>query len=729
MDRAEKVKIYKKSRKNRIKYTPRGTGGDKKRLFGITALAIVLLAGGVVFLQVHNRHKQSGLAYVSETEFASLMSFLTDGGGSRAAGHDVMDGAGSQAADRSGGPALTQDKMKAYVQTVGLSEMISVPGGKDKLSRAEVMDYYSQILDYLDLEGNVRKKNVLILEKSAMSCRTDKGKFQLKSQVLQLEPFHTYEVYAMDKTLLGVVGESDKAATLKDVRVISAEKDVNGATGGKGEKHAASSLGFEYQEKEYQVSYSGNDGLKENDRCTLRIQNGEVLSVQDIKASSPSAQASAKEPQTVQKSMPNAVRVLLLNGGGVHYSQVYLICDGDCTVKNKKKKKFYKKSEIIHVKKHNLKKGNYITISPQKEDGRLYLMDAKGNVVSNGYYGDMEVYRDAEGYYIVNDVPIEKYLYSVVASEMPASFAPEALKAQAVCARSYVYRQMAAEDYSAYHAQIDDSTNYQVYNRSEVSDVDVKAVEETAGEVMYAQGELVNAYYYSASCGFTSGMEIWDQKGLYPYLKAKPLVKGMEKFDLSKESKFRKYITKAGYRGYDSGSPYFRWNVSVELSGRIEQLKETIQSRRDINPSLITLYATSGARVKKVSSLRGFGGVEKMYCAKRSKSGAVLKLVIGFEFGRAEIKSEYNIRSILGCALEKITYANQTENTTTRFLPSAYFSLSFHKKSGRYYLAGGGNGHGMGMSQYAADGMAKEGWDYKKILTFFYDGASIKKIR
>lgn len=44
-------------------------------------------------------------------------------------------------------------------------------------------------------------------------------------------------------------------------------------------------------------------------------------------------------------------------------------------------------------------------------------------------------------------------------------------------------------------------------------------------------------------------------------------------------------------------------------------------------------------------------------------------------------------------------------------------------------MAGGGNGHGMGMSQYAADGMAKEGWDYKKILTFFYDGASIKKIR
>ena len=115
-----------------------------------------------------------------------------------------------------------------------------------------------------------------------------------------------------------------------------------------------------------------------------------------------------------------------------------------------------------------------------------------------------------------------------------------------------------------------------------------------------------------------------------------------------------------------------------------------------------------------------------MYCSRRGKSGAVLVLTIQFEFGKVLIESEYNIRSILGCAIEQITYADGTVDTDCRFLPSAYFFLSFQKKSGRYILTGGGNGHGMGMSQYGAAGMAREGWDYRQILTFFYDGVQIR---
>ncbi len=117
-----------------------------------------------------------------------------------------------------------------------------------------------------------------------------------------------------------------------------------------------------------------------------------------------------------------------------------------------------------------------------------------------------------------------------------------------------------------------------------------------------------------------------------------------------------------------------------------------------------------------------------MYCSKRGKSGAILVLTVQFEFGKVEIRSEYNIRSILGCAMEQITYADGTTDTSVRFLPSAYFSISFDKKSSRYVLTGGGNGHGMGMSQYGAAGMARAGWNYKQILEFFYDGARVQHI-
>ena len=118
-----------------------------------------------------------------------------------------------------------------------------------------------------------------------------------------------------------------------------------------------------------------------------------------------------------------------------------------------------------------------------------------------------------------------------------------------------------------------------------------------------------------------------------------------------------------------------------------------------------------------------------MSCTKRGKSGAILVLTIQFEFGKVEIRSEYNIRSVVGCAMEQITYADGTSDTASRFLPSAYFTVSFDKKSSRYVLTGGGNGHGMGMSQYGAAGMSQAGWDYKQILSFYYDGATVKKVR
>ena len=227
-------------------------------------------------------------------------------------------------------------------------------------------------------------------------------------------------------------------------------------------------------------------------------------------------------------------------------------------------------------------------------------------------------------------------------------------------------------------------------------------------------------------------MEIWGQKEKdYPYLKIKslnPADTSSDKLDLSDEEDFRKYISKKEADVFDSSSRYYRWQAKAELSACTKELKEKIKIRQEINPNQFTFYSTAKKKVRKVSSLKGFGGAKKMYCSKRGKSGAVLVLTIQFEFGKVEIKSEYNIRSIIGCTMEQITYADGTTDTGSRFLPSAYFSLSYHKKSGRYVLTGGGNGHGMGMSQYGAAGMAQAGWNYKQILTFFYDGVKVQTI-
>lgn len=460
--------------------------------------------------------------------------------------------------------------------------------------------------------------------------------------------------------------------------------------------------------------------------CTLCIKDGRVTKVKDIEGAG-NAGLQPESGERAAKKLPKSVKVLLLNQGAVHYEQVYLACNGSCEVTKGGRTTAYKASKVINIKKLKLKKGKYAVITPVKGSSKLFLTDKKGSGISKGYYGSFLIYRDSEGYYIVNKVNVEKYLYSVVASEMPSYFGMEALKAQAVCARSYVYQKMQEGDYREYHAQIDDSTNYQVYNKSDVSKADIQAVKETAGMVMYAQDEIVNAYYFSSSCGYSSGMEVWNQAGAFPYLTAKSLLRSGEKLDLSDEGVFRKFITSSDADAYDSSSRYFRWKAKVELSACLKELRQKIQSRYKINPKNISFYST-GKKTKKVSSLKGFGGIKKIYCSKRGGSGAILELTIRFEFGKVVVKSEYNIRSIIGCAMEQITYADGSTDTSSRFLPSAYFSISFDEKSGRYLLSGGGNGHGMGMSQYGADSMAQEGWDYEKILKFYYDGIIIRKI-
>lgn len=665
-------------------------------LLGILAVCICMFGSYLI----HKKGESPALAYVTQTEFASLMSFLDE---------DILQ----EQWEKDDGQEVTRQEIRDFLQSIGLSDMIAANGGNEKLDRESVMKYYDQIRDYLDVGETVSKKTILCLKQSKNSCYTQDGKLKLKVDSLKLEDMHTYEVYVMGKEILGIRKESGKAVTLKNVGV----KDVS-----------KNEITFTYQNKEYKADCKDGTMLQENMQCTIYVKNGSITEAKDKK------EDAAGGKSTVE--MADTVSVLLLNHGVIHYDQVNLSCDTGCVVEHQKKSEKQAASYVLSSQKLKLKKGDCASVTPDKENGRIFLTDGKGKKISNGYYGSMYIYRDTEGYYIVNKVKIEKYLYSVVASEMPSYFAPEALKAQAVCARSYVCRQMAGGDYSEYHAQIDDSTNYQVYNKSDVVEEDIQAVESTAALVMYAQDEIVNAYYYSTSCGYGSGMEIWNQENACPYLKGKaisPPSKSKENlkkedFDLSSEKKFRSYITSDDPDAYDKESKFFRWKATVELSSCITELKKRIEERQSVNPQYITLYAKKKGQEKKVSSLKGFGGFQKIYCGKRSKSGAILELVIEFEFGKAKIQSEYNIRYIVGCAMENISYADGSKDAASRFLPSAYFSISFQEKSRRYVLAGGGNGHGIGMSQYGADCMADQGWDYQKILNFYYDGIEIVKM-
>ncbi len=132
------------------------------------------------------------------------------------------------------------------------------------------------------------------------------------------------------------------------------------------------------------------------------------------------------------------------------------------------------------------------------------------------YRGSLVIGRSGSGLYVVNDVPLESYLRGVVPREMPGELASEALRAQAVAARSYALATM--KPHSSFDLYAD--TRSQVYGgiRAEHEATD-RAVASTAGEVLSWQGGVATTYFSSTSGGRTAAIgDAWAGSNARPYL-------------------------------------------------------------------------------------------------------------------------------------------------------------------------------------------------------------------
>ena len=120
-----------------------------------------------------------------------------------------------------------------------------------------------------------------------------------------------------------------------------------------------------------------------------------------------------------------------------------------------------------------------ISITTVNKEDKITILNVNKSYGNPSYRGDIEIALYDEGLVIINEVPIEEYLYAVVPSEMPVRFGVEALKVQAVCARSYAYKQLMNNSYGKYGAHVDDSVNFQVYNNVEEKEDSIRAVKGT----------------------------------------------------------------------------------------------------------------------------------------------------------------------------------------------------------------------------------------------------------
>lgn len=398
------------------------------------------------------------------------------------------------------------------------------------------------------------------------------------------------------------------------------------------------------------------------------------------------------------------------------------------------KKKTYAAGEVVTYSSKSKKlKGKKIIFEPS-ENGKLKILTITRQNINPSYRGTMQVTWNKAGLLLTNELSLEQYLYAVVPSELSTGHKLEALKAQAVCARSYAYNQIKSQRYKKYDADLEDSVACQVYNNIPEDKRSRKAVNGTKGLVLTNnKKKVLQAYYYSTSWGYSaSGQDVWNTKSEISYLQEKlqsvEASVNLQKLDLSTEQGFKKFIDNKPYETYDSAADWYRWSVTISQAALSNRVDAALASCYQSNPNLVLTQQTDGTYKKE--TLRSLGKIKKIRVAKREKSGLVTQLELVGSKNVVKVCTQYNIRKVLTPKYEQISYKAGQASTTMSLLPSAAFYVKkiSDGKQISFCFVGGGFGHGTGMSQCGAAEMAERGKSFQDILTHYYSGAVVQKM-
>lgn len=415
------------------------------------------------------------------------------------------------------------------------------------------------------------------------------------------------------------------------------------------------------------------------------------------------------------------IRVLLKNNAGSSYEmdKVIVTANVDFTITQDKQTNRYAKGEKVTLTPDHVK-GRVLISTGRK--GKIRVESLKRQQGVPEYRGELEVEKQGDSLQIVNELPLEEYLYSVVPSEMPTEYSIEALKAQAVCARSYAVQQMKNRRLAEKGAHVDDSVSFQVYNNLKEDAKAIEAVNATRNQVVAYQGKVAATYFFSASCGSTSGTkDVWFTKNDVPYLTAALQTLPCEKKDLTGEQEFVNYI-KQSPKTVDSSSPWYRWQATISAKNLQKSLEKYIQSRYQVNPTQIQVKEKDGTYRSR--PIKTVGAIQNITVQKRGAGGVVSMIEVTGENDTVRIYTEYNIRMLL--VGENTVFQRQDKKKVTglSILPSGFFYIE--KKGDSYIFRGGGYGHGVGMSQNGANTLAGQGKKYNEILTFYFPGTNVQ---
>lgn len=440
-----------------------------------------------------------------------------------------------------------------------------------------------------------------------------------------------------------------------------------------------------------------------------------------------------KEP-SADKTQGEKIRVLIQASdysGKVHESVVMTSSEA-FTLGYEEKTQRYEAGSLVTIDRNLLEFAGGRLKAEAENGGTIQLLSVHRSGGTPAYPGTMQYYLEKEGIVVVNEVDLEEYLCLVVPSEMPAGYGLEPAKVQAVCARSYAWRKIHGGVFQEYEAHVDDSTSYQVYNNIPAQEVSTEAVRQTRGQMITYNGSVVQPYYFSTSCGYTTNNAIWgSDPAAYPYIVAQPISPSGGELHLENEDVFRDFIRDWTYPAYENGYAWYRWRCTIKLEEMNDYLRQRLEALEDADAEAVCSMDENG--VLAPAKITDIGEIQSIEVAERGAGGIVSLLKIEGTKDTVYINKEIVIRKLLGAPSR--LYQNMSEEgqqiSEGDHLPSAFFCLEGiweEEELVGYEVYGGGNGHGIGMPQNGVDAMAKTGKTYEEILKFFYPAVSVETV-
>lgn len=344
---------------------------------------------------------------------------------------------------------------------------------------------------------------------------------------------------------------------------------------------------------------------------------------------------------------------------------------------------------------------------------------------------------------VVNIVDLETYIKGVVPYEMSNSWPLEALKVQAVCARSYAYINIQSSKHTSYHFDVCNTSDCQAYYGAgtdrasyQSNDRTDRAVDETAGEYAWYDGQVIEAFYSSSHGGASESVyNVWGSSlEQYPYLCG---VSDPYEADVAGQNSYSSWTVsytgselarRLADRGYDASSGVQSMTLTYSDLGNVIQVRVNYQDGGSDTIKPVSMrsafglpsirFTVNGQEASSGGGSSGSGGLTVNGSASLDAQGTYT--VISGSGAKSQISLD-RLYTISGSGT--IVPAEEYGAAAAPETPSG---TQVTVRGGSYTFQGSGYGHQLGLSQYGAMAMAERGFSYDEIIEFYFPGTYVR---